>query len=79
MVKIQEGDILEEDKLKPCPFCGAEAYVADTWDTTKYVQCTVCGCRTLQLKNILDVIEIWNRRAVQKKYPNKKKREDAPE
>ncbi|MBE6876394.1 MAG: restriction alleviation protein, Lar family [Ruminococcus sp.] len=78
MVKIQEGDNLKEDKLKPCPFCGAEAYLADTWDTTKYVQCTVCGCRTIHLKNKLDVIEIWNRRDAPETHPRKKKQEDAP-
>ena len=38
----------------------------------------VLRCRTLQLKNKLDVIEIWNRRAAPKAHPRKKKQENAP-
>lgn len=71
---------MKEDKLKPCPFCGAEAYIADTWNTTKYVQCTVCGCRTLQLKNVLEAIALWNRRtAPETCLGTKKQDKDTPE
>ena len=65
---------MKEIELKPCPFCGAEAYIADTWDTTKYVQCTICGCKTLYLKSELEAAELWNRRTAPKTKPNTKKK-----
>jgi len=58
---------MKEIKLKPCPFCGGEAYLGESWDQTKTIQCSICGCGTLHMKNKLDVIEIWNRRAVPEK------------
>ncbi len=39
------------DKLKPCPFCGGDAYYCN--DGTVY--CVKCEC-------VMDSVEAWNRR-----------------
>ncbi len=49
-------------KLKPCPFCGGEAYLGESWENTKSVQCSICGCGTRHFLNKLDAIETWNKR-----------------
>jgi len=51
-----------EIKLKNCPFCGNDAYLAESWNQTKMVQCAVCGCHTIHYLNKLDAIGAWNRR-----------------
>ena len=62
--------------LKPCPFCGGEAYV-DTCETCRYVHVTCSRCRATGT-NYTPIpgngaqnaecrrlaIEAWNRRAV---------------
>lgn len=32
-----------ENDLKPCPFCGGEAYMAQNYLGQKYVRCVECG------------------------------------
>lgn len=32
-----------ENELKPCPFCGGEAYMAQNYLGQKYVWCAECG------------------------------------
>ncbi len=51
-----------EIKLKNCPFCGGEAYLGESWEQTKIVQCSVCGCGTRHFLNKLDAVETWNKR-----------------
>ncbi len=55
---------MKSDQLKPCPFCGGEAYLGESWDKTKNIQCTVCGCSTVHFKNKLDAVECWNQRVL---------------
>ena len=52
------------DKLKPCPFCGGEAYVWLNLETDNYdVECLECGCDFQQHYGCVDeAIEAWNRR-----------------
>lgn len=65
-----------KDKLKNCPFCGAEAFIGDTWDGRKSVICSLCGCNTVYFKNKLEVIERWNRRAEPEKTRTKKNKQE---
>ncbi len=55
------------DKLKPCPFCGAEAEVIIHPYTVQIdvfgVECTRCGCKTEQnYTSKIGAIGAWNRR-----------------
>lgn len=52
-------------KLKPCPFCGAEA-VMDTikphyYEGETFIECTGCTCAIAE-KTEHEAIEAWNRR-----------------
>ena len=49
-----------EKVLKPCPFCGGEAY----WDTMpeKWVVCKICGAETRLCQSKDEAIEVWNKR-----------------
>ena len=54
----------DDVKLKPCPFCGAEAELkhSSTWDY--FVRCTDCGARTRQHhENDVGAVYGWNRRS----------------
>lgn len=70
-VEEQEGELME--KLKPCPFCGAEAEIQEEhqWISgcsngvnRKYIVCTKCRNRTMSFDwdERKDMIEAWNRR-----------------
>lgn len=53
------------DELKPCPFCGGEAYVQFSAFQTAEVVCSKCGARGTAWcfeKNEERAIESWNRR-----------------
>ena len=52
-------------ELKPCPFCGGEAYLADQRHVfcRVYVTCLNCDCRTAFWGDVPQAIEAWNRRA----------------
>lgn len=61
------------DKLKPCPFCGGEAYTYTAKNITKgttreywLVHCKECGLNYPQYKKYCwaeeQAIEVWNRR-----------------
>lgn len=48
-------------EIKPCPFCGGEAYVLEGF-TLYEVACDYCHCRTPVEYSKEKVIELWNRR-----------------
>ena len=50
----------EEEKPKPCPFCGGEAHVSDF--SEPYVQCSKCEARTTYCNNRHEAVSAWNRR-----------------
>jgi len=65
------------EKLKPCPFCGGKAYIAQNYLGQKYVCCPECGAcvwggdtddwriATMgEKKAEKAAIEAWNNRAV---------------
>lgn len=53
-------------ELKPCPFCGGEAFVyyssSPLNGSFSEVICRECKCQTLRLRGD-KAIEVWNRRA----------------
>ena len=56
------------EKLKPCPFCGGEAYLEPASDTPSIVICMKCGARGKWFEvskhycSDEKAIEAWNRR-----------------
>ena len=59
-------------KVKNCPFCGSDAEILESWNHTKLVQCTVCGCHTVHYANMLNALEAWNRRTPEPETSKKK-------
>lgn len=52
-------------ELKPCPFCGGEAYIAHRRDErfwNYYCGCVDCGVETLGHDRKKEAIEAWNHR-----------------
>lgn len=52
--------------LKPCPFCGGEAFAGTTLDHVCYVMCRSETCWSMvgYLPTEAEAIEAWNRRAL---------------
>ena len=53
----------EEDKLKPCPFCGKvpsvnQSAISELW----HVMCDHCGASSTGKTTCAEAIEAWNRR-----------------
>ena len=49
-------------ELKPCPFCGCEAYVESWQNGPHWVRCLDCGA-TIQAESSRDkAVDAWNRR-----------------
>ena len=69
---------MKEYKLKPCPFCGGEAKIGHSTETTgitypvtydySYVECIECGSKTHKVIVSAEhcsndlAVEAWNRR-----------------
>ena len=60
-------------RLKPCPFCGGQAYVDQWWSQNAFVCCPQCGLivtnKRATLKSsepytIEEAIEAYNRRKI---------------
>ena len=53
-------------ELKPCPFCGAEAWgpidCNDDWENWYEIECSQCGARTPKCFEEEECIAAWNRR-----------------
>lgn len=56
----------EKIELKPCPFCGGEAFAGSNFDNDHYVMCGAdcdkCGGMVGYMKTEMAAIENWNRR-----------------
>lgn len=52
------------EKLKPCPFCGGEAYIVKLnilFDPI-IVGCKNCGCSVKRTNEVEEAVRAWNRR-----------------
>lgn len=66
------------DELKPCPFCGGEAYCCYEENRNRYtVKCFDCGATVSSLKpqvffankyDMDDIVFKWNKRAIKEGY-----------
>lgn len=56
---------MENEKLKPCPFCGGTAYVTNDYGSSSSVKCNnpICGAAVRLWVNPEKAIAAWNRRA----------------
>lgn len=53
------------EELKPCPFCGGVAYIADSNEVLGFfvVKCLDCPARFSQhFESMKEAAEMWNRR-----------------
>jgi Lar family restriction alleviation protein len=56
-------------ELKPCPFCGGEAFLAEYdyaldngYIATHFVECNGCSVTTFEYDSPEEAAEAWNRR-----------------
>ena len=62
------GQINPLPKLKPCPFCGADYVnlsVGKDESGDSYIYCYVCDSVYYNDKPSHDIVEMWNRRAIE--------------
>lgn len=62
---------MNNEKLKPCPFCGGEA-VVHTLGTGYMVECLECAVSTVCENTKAEAVAAWNRRSYSKKSNNSK-------
>jgi len=64
-------------ELKPCPFCGGEAYIGQgdmrLGEYTAFVRCQKCFIRTQAYAKKFYAARIWNRRAKEEPCPKNSK------
>lgn len=51
------------NELKPCPFCGGEAYAVDALEKRAHAVCDTCHASTAYYFSEAEAIEAWNTRA----------------
>ena len=58
-------EVIEEIKLKPCPFCVGKAEMVSDFEDEHFVYCTGCkgGWKTMETPE--EAAAEWNRRAAQ--------------
>ena len=54
---------MEQESLRPCPFCGGEAEMREGSSTKPYIRCKRCGCRTGSSRYRGNLAKAWNARA----------------
>ena len=62
---MRKENTMNNEKLKPCPFCGGEAKVLGTKyeGGDYYIVCERCRVRVGSYSNPVEAIEAWNKRA----------------
>lgn len=51
------------NELKPCPFCGGEAYAVDVLEKRAHAVCDTCHASTAYYFSEVEAIAAWNTRA----------------
>ena len=69
---------MSEIKLKPCPFCGGEAF-ASYINGDFAVSCVDCGCGTEYGPSKEEAVAAWNRRTINEGHGDCVKCEDDPD
>jgi len=57
---------MEDDELKPCPFCGSKDIQIHDWASAQilpFVACDECGAAGPSDRDALEAQELWNLRA----------------
>lgn len=54
---------MEQESMRPCPFCGGEAEMREGSSTKPYIRCKRCGCRTGSSRYRGNLAKAWNARA----------------
>ena len=65
---------MNENQVKPCPFCGGEPRVTRRWDDGAMIRCSKCPA-TMDPEyklSIPAIVEIWNRRARKSRFTSDK-------
>lgn len=60
----------QEDKLKPCPFCGGQATFVGDFDDV-WVKCENCGVTTDFFLREKQAVVAWNNRPIERKLLNR--------
>lgn len=54
---------LDQEYLKPCPFCGDKNAQEYKEDNLTWLECPKCGGRTKMCRTLEEAETLWNRRA----------------
>ena len=54
--------MVEQQELKPCPFCGGEAETYPYYFNEWYIGCSECSCDLGVFDTKEEAIEAWNKR-----------------
>ena len=54
---------MENEELKPCPFCGGKAYIEkNRYKYAYWIKCYDCRVETEAYDYVEEAINVWNRR-----------------
>ena len=54
--------VKDENKLKPCPFCGGYPRIAEAINNKHCIICSDCAVATLPESDMSKLFAVWNRR-----------------
>ncbi len=64
--------MVNDEKLKPCPFCGNENIIIDVQGMDKRIICSInksgCGAEVGWYLSVIELRKAWNKRVKRVKY-----------